>query len=773
MNHRSYREVLDSVAADALSREIHLWPGIVTRLERKTCMTTLRTRPVLAFLVILFALTLLSGVAYAIGWLTGFIPGIGFVETSALRILAEPVAVTREGVTVSIEQVVVDSERTVIVYKTEGLTIQAANARGEGGGPFGSPHFLRLPNGTLLSEKAEAGYGGTPEPLISQVQTQGGWPNYVWRLVFPSVPQDVNELTLVIPVLQNMPAGAAPENWEITFRLKPAPPEMTFAPITILPTIHPSTPETEMGTPQPTPLSNVATLHGFTFQLTNVVALSDGFVFTGDLSWSLSAFPNGKGILASDPFLVTLTDANGQQIPLEMVRLDAPYEEYKLPWSYRTNRKAFSGPLTLSLASIETYFAASPVAFEMDFGPAPQIGQTAEIHYDFSVEGRVIRLLSASLKPAPEGCQGVMVDFNFYADVPGVSAQVNDAASPEPMHCEGAVGGGGGGLVDPKQFTITTTYRDMPSGVHRFAIEFWLPHRVEGPWQVQWNPPLSTEPTPMPEPAACLRLDKWNQIKEQSSTLPAEVSGTLVTMVNEGGPLPAIYLNRLNGTDVQRVDIGAWASLSPSGTRLVYSAQSSLRLLDLSSSESFSFGADGNRIIWSPDEKRFLFTGPFNVYIAQADGSALQRVKIEGGQVLAPVGWLDDQTIVYSVLSGEKFDLRTYNLQSGESNLLFPIHNKAGYAAVSPDGQWLVFADREFGQMNWGIFISRPDGSERKRVVDPEVPTAFMSIWGPDSQWLIVNVQEDGQNIPVLLNPFTCQVFVLRGLRGTVEGWGR
>ncbi len=773
MNRRSYREVLDSVAADALSRETHLWSGIVTRLERKTWMTTLRTRPVLAFLLILFALTLLSGVAYAIGRLTGFIPGIGFVETSALRILAEPVAVTREGVTVSIEQVVVDSGRTVIVYKTEGLTIQAANASGEGGGPFGSPHFLRLPNGTLLSEKAEAGYGGTPEPLIPQVQTQGGWPNYVWRLVFPSVPQDVNELTLVIPVLQNMPAGAAPENWEITFRLKPAPPEMTFAPITVLPTVFPSTPESGGETPQPTSLSNVATLHGFTFRLNNVVEIAEGFVLTGDLSWSASAFPGGKGMLVSDPFRVTLSDENGEQIPIEMVRLDAPYEEYKLPWSYRTNRKAFSGPLTLSLASIETFFAASPVAFEMDFGPAPQVGQTAEIHYDFSVEGRVIRLLSVSLKPAPEGCRGVMVDFNFYADVPGVSAQVNDAASPEPMHCEGAVGGGGGGLVDPKQFTITTTYRDMPSGVHHFVIEFWLPHRVEGPWQVQWNPPLSTEPTPTPEPAACLAFDEWNRLREQSHTLPSEVSGTVVTTVNEGGPLPAIYLSRPDGAHVQRVAIGGWASLSNNGTRLAYSDQSGLHVLDLSNGKNLSFGVDGYRILWSLDDTRFLFTDTFNVYIARADGSGLQRVDIGSGQVFAPVGWLDEQTIVYSVLSGEKFDLKTYNLQSGEVKGLFPIHNKAGYAAISPDGQWIVFADRQFGETNWGIFISRLDGSERKWIIAPDVPTAFMAVWGPDGQWLIVNTLEKDQNIPVLVNPFTCQAFVLNGLQGTVEGWSQ
>ena len=33
---------------------------------------------------------------------------------------------------------------------------------------------------------------------------------------------------LLIPILQTMPAGAAPENWALTFRLKPAPADMTL-----------------------------------------------------------------------------------------------------------------------------------------------------------------------------------------------------------------------------------------------------------------------------------------------------------------------------------------------------------------------------------------------------------------------------------------------------------------------------------------------------------------------------------------------------------------
>ncbi len=771
MNDKRMKDALENIARRGVPEDVNLMPYIAARLERKTLMMTLRARPILMTLVILLALTLLTGAVYALGKLTGFIPGIGFVEASTLRVLAEPAAVTRDGITVSVEQVVADSERTIIVYKTEGLTVEAANSKGEGGGPFGSEAFLRLPNGSVLKEISSEGYAGTPEPLINQVTTEGGWPNYVWRLVYPSAPLDANELTLVIPVLQNMPVGAAPENWEITFRLKPAPPEMTFAPVTVLPTVNASV--TETGGATPLIPSNVTTLHGFTFQLDNVVELEDGFVFTGNLSWDDSAFPSGKGTVA-EPLIPILTDADGQRIPIEEVRLDAPYDEFHAPWSYRTNRKAFSGPLTLSISSIKTNIVAQPVDFEIDFGPNPQVGQSAEVNRDFMVEGHTIRLLSVGLISAPDSCQGMMVDFKFSTDDPNISADVKDSVPSDPMICSGG-GSGGGGPADLTVFNVQTTYKDMPTGVRRFSFEFWIPYEVSGPWQAQWNPPLSSEPIPTPQAGACLTLEKWNQLTSQDDALLSGVDGKIVVTINEGGMLPAIYVGNPNGTDLQKIAIGAWPSLSNDGTQLVYSAQDGLHVVNLPSGQNSVLGVDGYRIIWSPDDTRWMFTNTFSIYVVNADGSGLQKMNIPSGQVLAPVGLLpDNQTIVYSALSGDGFNLKTYNLQSNETKDLFTIHNKAGYGAISPDGQWIVFADRQFGETNWGIYISRLDGSERKLVVEPEVTTAFMSVWGPNGQWLVVNARDaNDKNIPILVNPFTCEMYPLNQVDGMVEGWSR
>jgi len=772
MKNNRMKDALENIARRGVSENINLWPRIAAGLdERKSFMKTLRARPVMAIVLVLLALAFLTTVAYAIGRLTGYIPGVGFVQTNSLRVLEKPVSQTQEGITVTIEQVVVDSERTIIIYKTEGLTIAAANSNGEDGGPFGSPHLLRLPDGTTLEEST--GYSGTPEPLLNNIQTEGGWPNYVQRLVYPPVSKQVHELTLMIPVLQNMPIGAAPENWEITFQLKPAPADMTYAAvIEFTPVPQDDTTSTPAAGETSVPaLSNIATLNGFTLQLDNVIELEDGYVFTGNLSWDDSVFPTGKGVIL-DAVIPILTDASGQVIPTEEVRLDWSNQEHKALWSYRTNRKAFTGPLTLSVSSIKTNMIAPAIDFEVDFGSNPQVGETRDVNQDFVIEGHTIRLLSIGLVALPDTCQGVGVNFNFSSDAPDIYADVTDVVAQPPAVCSGGGGGGGGGPYDPTIFSTAVMSKDIPAGLHYYSINVSIPYVVNGLWQVVWNPPLTSEPMSTSEAGACLTLDKWNQLSGRNDPLPSGLGGKILTTVNEGGPWPGIYVSNLDGTNSRKIDTGTWPSLSTDGTRLAYSIGDGIHVFNLSTGENPAIGTDGYRIIWSPDSTRMMYTTTFSLNVVNADGSGLQKIETGSAQVISSVGWLaDNQTIVYATMGGDGFTFTSYNLQSGETKKLFPIQNKAGFGAISPDGQWIVFADRIFGATNWGIFISRLDGSERGLVAEPEVPTGFSSVWSPDSQWLVITtLKNDGSYIPMLVNPFICEAVRLN-INGSIEGW--
>ena len=79
----------------------------------------------------------------------------------------------------------------------------------------------------------------------------------------------------------------------MTFHLKPAPADMTLAPI-IGVTQPDGIAEVTQAAGTVCPRYPTSTHNGFTLLLDNVIELDDGFVFTGNLSWANAAFPTGK-----------------------------------------------------------------------------------------------------------------------------------------------------------------------------------------------------------------------------------------------------------------------------------------------------------------------------------------------------------------------------------------------------------------------------------------------------------------------------------------------
>ena len=85
-------------------------------------MQTLRARPILALVVAVLALFALTGMAYALGRLTGFIPGFGFTtQGGSVYVLAEPVERTAGGVRLRVNQAINDGERFWVELAATGL----------------------------------------------------------------------------------------------------------------------------------------------------------------------------------------------------------------------------------------------------------------------------------------------------------------------------------------------------------------------------------------------------------------------------------------------------------------------------------------------------------------------------------------------------------------------------------------------------------------------------------------------------------------------------
>jgi hypothetical protein len=136
--------------------------------------------------------------------LLGYVPGVGFVDLEETRVLTAPVTVTRDGVTLRVEQVLAQPDRTTVVISSEGLPPEEEVSSGMTEQEQGLEPRLHLPADRTLAPETVALYRG------------GG------TLEFPPLPENVYRVTLELPRLPLVADGVAPEAWEIPLTLRPA-----------------------------------------------------------------------------------------------------------------------------------------------------------------------------------------------------------------------------------------------------------------------------------------------------------------------------------------------------------------------------------------------------------------------------------------------------------------------------------------------------------------------------------------------------------------------
>ena len=130
MNRKTYSEILDSVARDHLPANPDLAPRIRSRIQKGKGFAMQPRMKIVATVILvllILALVLVSApaVAAAIQHWFGYVPGFGLVREGGIRQLAAPVAVEREGITITVERALLDSEKTMILFKVENLPAPA------------------------------------------------------------------------------------------------------------------------------------------------------------------------------------------------------------------------------------------------------------------------------------------------------------------------------------------------------------------------------------------------------------------------------------------------------------------------------------------------------------------------------------------------------------------------------------------------------------------------------------------------------------------------
>jgi len=380
MKNHHMKDELENIARRSVPEDINLWPNISARLERKAQMLTPHTRPFVTILVTLLILLVLSGVAYALGKTLGYIPGIGLVENSSgIRFLAEPVLVTREGVTLTVTQVLVYADHVLLVYEVSGIAPendsstfsfeelnkadQAAFCGGTTTPPFtDNDARLRLPDGTFINRAF--GTDKYPENVFAM------------KPAFEAaIPADVTELKLLLKCIPWARLGAVPENWEIPVKLKYVP-SGTVVGEPVLDVNATSEPVvTELAASTTVPSSPQVT-----FTLERVAQTNAGPIFFIRMQ---VAKPDPT-LVSFFPRNVYVIDSLGQNIQLMDNTMYS--EDPSTIWEFVPTTKPADGTLTLVVAdAVMKYEPLNDATFTFNAGENPQYNQTWALNKDFDI----------------------------------------------------------------------------------------------------------------------------------------------------------------------------------------------------------------------------------------------------------------------------------------------------------------------------------------------------------------------------------------------------
>ncbi|MGD0707802.1 MAG: DUF4179 domain-containing protein [Anaerolineaceae bacterium] len=454
MNRKPYRDILDSAAADSLSRNTNLWPKISARLERRPLMTTLRTHPIVALLIALLILLALSSVVYALGRALGYIPGVGLVDQSApIRILAEPVTVKQQGISVTVSKIVADSTRTFISYRVDGIPIPPT----DNGLPICiSLPEVRLPDGSELENTG----GGEGIPILRDINSM----HYEAEYIYSPIPNGINQVTFVLSCAP--PNGTESDNREVPLNLVPAPAGYATPVVEIAVTADDA--------------KNKTGLH-----LDKVLEMADSYVLIGRFSdgGDLGG-PLYMDTASDSEYLPHIEDANGNPVSFKVREDLRPDPDWDVAyyWAYEIPRSVAT-PLKITVDSVNLR-KHDTAQFQFDTGEHPQVMQKWNLNLpvklgasEFVVDsvtflgnGYTFNLSSENL---PEG---VTPDIDI----------VDSSSSPYQFDNNSSTQDHVGNKV---LYTITlTTQSPPPTG--NLTVEWGLNELIPqpGPWSLVWAP---------------------------------------------------------------------------------------------------------------------------------------------------------------------------------------------------------------------------------------------------------------------------------------------
>jgi hypothetical protein len=732
--------------------------------ENKMKPTSSRFSPRLAWgmalivVAILLTLALTSPtVVNALRRLLGYIPDVGVVEQRpSILVLAEPVIVERNGVTLSVEQAISTPEKTIVIYRhveepLDSVTVLPENYVDD------RPTIL-LPDGNKL------------DMVMGSRQPSDGM-GILYALDFPPLPAGVTEVTLELTRLAGLLPGQGPENWEIPIRFKESDPSLMMYPV-----VEYAPSPTVVSPDQPN-----EPIYGISITLDKSVDLPDGYLLMGSSQWTDSSIP--QYYITTN--ILSVTDVNGQNVEFEFAdpEMYPQPDELRQYWAYKITSKNFAPPLNLNFyVQIREIVDAN---FQFDPGSNPQDGQTWDLNIDVPVNGHVVKVISAQYH---EFSSNKTFDFTMTADVNVTYAEI----IPLPRPLFGGGGGGGGSPQTNSPFTSGFSFEgEIPADGLTLSI-IGLDVLVPGDWTVMWNPPASTQQSvPVPTPqllSACLTKESWQQALKSRPPLPADLTGKLALAESTG----EIVIADLSDGTQKVAGKGDAPSFSPNGSRVVVVGPAinsqppdGLYIIDLASGTSTYLPSttptDGNPI-WSPDGTKIAFTrrpagstdesDPTAIMVVNPDGSDLRQLTPFDGVRIVTAWMPDSSQIVYIARYGlRNASASLLNIETGDVSEMFGINYGYGSVDISPDGKQAVYENWLPGDI-YALFTSSIDGINQRLLAQGPETTVVIPKWSPDGRWIIATIYEgNSDGMLALIQVDTCQIIPLQNLSGYVGSW--
>ncbi len=655
--------------------------------------------------------------------LLGYLPGVGIVDTSEpIRVLAEPVEQTKDGVRITVTSAVLTADKTHIEYRVFGVTREAYPSSEDIFGCM-QQEYLRLPDGTTLQRLNE----------------------------YPPVPSNVNEAVLVIPCIANTLPGKAPENWEIPLMFIPAPADLTAMPVEEL---------TQTGTSEVNETQEPTTSPSVVVD--KVVETGGGYILIGRFEPQTA---DGEWVRLSQ--MARITDTLGKDvsysIPTDIADIEGLLPSGGFGWAYEFNASGVTFPVQITFEGVKIRIPDPDAQAEFTFNPGdnPQPGQEWQLDQKINLAGHELKVISVF--SSFENGYG----FTFLGDkaVNGVSVTIKGYTP---------IGGGGGGGVFNGRFTVSQTYSDLPRGELKVILSNLSEVSEPQNWTGTWSPTTPRSDlagTQVVPEGTCIAAGSLSEIPE----LPETISGkALFYEQHLDTGLWGMVLYNLNGAG--RTNIGAsgnWGALSPDGQKVVFAGESGFQVYESQSGSITPLNIDGYNPRWSPDGMKIAYIGgaAAGVYVVDISSGTSSQVSSQGFETV--IGWSADGSaldIAVPFSGGSAWQVRTVDPNSGTFTDLFIIEDgsrKALNAAISPDGQWISYR----GMDNSTVHLVRIDGSGNRVLMEnPGVGTSGL-VWASNG-WLGVSLIQSGtdkQDI-ILVNPATCEKYHASHLSGTLQG---